>query len=279
MAGGRARVVVWLVVYWAVQAAVVFGVTLAWFGTFPEDGAWYTNPVRRETLELVGERDTMTLMLVAVGVITAAQACFVMPVRRPGLSGRHGRSLRVSLVAAGLAVGALVLVSLFGVHSLAVLTLGDGEGESVDLLGNAYGGPEAWFVVVCAVCWAVPTALLIAFVRRGRRETVLARIASRVLIGTAAEVALLIPLDVMVRRKTECYCAEGTFWGLTLAGWAGVFAAGPAVFLPLLAKRRKRWYGGHCAACGYDMSSTPNADRCPECGVGWRGSGEGTEIG
>jgi rubrerythrin len=50
----------------------------------------------------------------------------------------------------------------------------------------------------------------------------------------------------------------------------GIVALGPAVLLPILSRRRKRWYAGRCDACGYDMTGTPSADRCPECGAGWR---------
>lgn len=264
----------WLLGYWAVQALVVCAGTLLWFATTPDNGWWYSNPLRADLLEVAFDPGFLLFVGIVTGVITLAQGLFLVPVRRPGLVGPRGRSLRLSLVSAGLAIGALVFGTAF-----ALVGVVDRQLEGVSAFFDRAPVPE-WVVlaVIGLVCWTVPTVLLIAYVRRGRRETVLSRIASRVLIGTAAEVCLLIPLDAMVRRKTDCYCAEGTFIGLTLAGWVGVFAAGPAVFLPLLAKRRKRWYGGHCAACGYDMSGSLDADRCPECGVGWRASGEGTEI-
>jgi len=45
---------------------------------------------------------------------------------------------------------------------------------------------------------------------------------------------------------------------------------GPAVLLPALGRRRKRYYQSNCPVCGYDMSGNAAAERCPECGSGWK---------
>ena len=122
------------------------------------------------------------------------------------------------------------------------------------------------------IAWAVATPLLVVFLSRGKRETRLGRLASLLFMGTVVEAAAIVPLDVMMRRKTDCYCDTGTFYALSACGTVGLFALGPAILLPILAKRRKRWYLGHCDVCGYDMSATPRAARCSECGAGWRGA-------
>ncbi len=116
--------------------------------------------------------------------------------------------------------------------------------------------------------WAVCTPLIWAFVRRGPRESQLSRLASRLFLGTVIETVAVIPLDVMVRRKTDCYCQEGTFWSLVLCGSAGFLMLGPGVFF-LLGRRRRRWLAGRCEVCEYDMSGCMDAERCPECGAGW----------
>lgn len=226
-------------------------------------GKW---PSLREYLDLATLPEFMLWMLGGIVVLTAAQALFVMPVRRPGVSGERGKGLRWSLCVAGLAIAALVLAAVMSVAG--VLDEYDVVDESV--IDWIPGSPWTLMAVVVLAGWAVATPLLVAFVRAGRKETVLARVSRRLLIGTVIETALLIPLDVMVRRKTNCYCWAGTYWGLTLCGAVGVFALGPAVFLPLLARRRATWYGGHCGVCGYDMSGDLKAARCPECGTGWR---------
>ncbi|MFM9995689.1 MAG: hypothetical protein ACKVU4_07805 [Phycisphaerales bacterium] len=53
-------------------------------------------------------------------------------------------------------------------------------------------------------------------------------------------------------------------WAVFRAGGAATPAPAPAAARPV-----KRWAEGVCIACGYDMSGTPNAERCPECGTTW----------
>jgi hypothetical protein len=201
-----------------------------------------------------------------IAVLTGAQALFLMPVRRPGMSRAGGKGLRSSLCVAGLTIAGLTLAAAMGIVGV-LDEYGVVEDAMIDWIP---GSPWTVMGAVVLTSWAVATPLLIAFVRAGRKETFLARLSRRLLIGTVVETALLIPLDVMVRRKTNCYCWAGTYWGLTLCGAIGVFALGPAVFLPVLARRRATWYGGHCGVCGYDMTGDMKAARCPECGTGWR---------
>ncbi len=201
-----------------------------------------------------------------IAAITLAQAVFVWPVRRPGAMGPKGKGVRTSLCVAGAAIGTLVLAAVAALYGLAD-EYDHWSAQAIDDL------PVPRLAVVAAIVgtgWLVATPLLVAFVQGGQRETVLARLSRRLLLGTMVEVALLIPLDVMVRRKTSCYCWAGTYWALTVCGAVGVFALGPAVFLPLAARRRKPWYAGRCAVCGYDMAGRMDAPKCPECGTGWR---------
>jgi hypothetical protein len=136
--------------------------------------------------------------------------------------------------------------------------------------------------VAALVGWGAGTPLILSFVRKRGHECALARVSAWIFLGTTVEAAAAIPLDVMVRKKTDCYCGESTFWTLTLCWAAGALALGPVVFLVPFSRRRKRWYAGLCDVCGYDMSGSMNAERCPECGTGWRvraGSAEGPTAG
>ena len=278
--------------FWLVQGVVLYFVQALLFVSQSEVDSGY-QPVMDEPLSPIGPRWaseprppkhfgqwpsweeytnllTMPEFILWMGggilAITLAQALFVWPVRRPGVMGPKGKGARTSLCIAGVAIGVLVL---------AVVMAWYGVADEYDLWG-----PRAiddlplprWLVVAVIVGtgWAVATPLLFAFVKSGRKETVLARLSRRLLLGTMVEVALLIPLDVMVRRKTSCYCWAGTYWALTVCGAVGVFALGPAVFLPLVARRRRAWYAGHCGVCGYDMAGRLDAPKCPECGTGWR---------
>jgi len=201
-------------------------------------------------------------------LLTAAvlllQWLFLLPIRRPAVSST-GVPILVSM-----AVGGLLIALLITAFVLAVGHILDAYGilDAFDVFG--VGDPGLLLLGVLAGCWVISTPLLIAFSRRARRETTLQRVASGIFLGTIIEAAALIPLDALLRRREDCICHNGTFFGLVICGSVGILVFGPAVFLPLVARHRKRWYGRRCPVCGYDMRGHLTADRCPECGAGWR---------
>lgn len=254
-----------LAAFWLVQAVVLWevqGFSYAWSASVGETHFWGEIPPLRVFVEAWTDPQFVAWMSGTLLVVTAAQALMVWPVRAPGVSSGKGRSVRSSLFAAGGVIGFLLFAFVAAVVEVSGL---DGP--------NTLGGAWGVFALCLALGWAVATPLLIAFSRPGPREDIVARLARRILAGTIIEVALIIPLDVIVRRRGSCYCAAGTYWALTICGFVGVIVLGPAVLCPLLAKRRKAWYGGHCGVCGYDMSGSPDAARCPECGTGWKEGG------
>jgi hypothetical protein len=126
-----------------------------------------------------------------------------------------------------------------------------------------------WMALAALPGWLAGTPLILSFLKRGPRESRLQRVSSRILLGTVIEAAAIIPMDVMVRRKTDCYCGAGTYWALTILGGVAMCALGPAALLAPIGRRRRRRREGRCEACGYDMRGA-RVDRCPECGAGWR---------
>ncbi len=210
----------------------------------------------------VGLRETFGAPSLAfAAVYVGLHVVFLWPIRRPGAAA-GGRSLFVSLCVAGLLVGLLAAGLVLAVGHAVIVT------ADLEVPGNER---MVWGSVGAMLAgWVVSTPLLVAFTRRGRAEDVLRRVSSRLFVGTIVEAAAIIPLDVLVRRREDCVCSTGTYLGLTLCGAVGLFVLGPAVLLPLLAKRRRRWYAGRCEVCGYDMTRTAGLDRCPECGSGWR---------
>ncbi len=230
------------------------------------DGFFGTWPTLENYLDLLANTEFVLFMLGTIAALTIAQMVFLLPVRRPGLAGEHGRSIKRSLYTAGAAIGLLLLASIMGIAGF----LDDVHDINLTTYIDFPGDPYTTFGGIILFGWLIATPILIRFSKPGRKEDVLARLSKKLFIGTIIEIALLIPLDVMVRRKTSCYCWAGTYWALTICGFIGIFALGPAVFLPILSKRRKTWYSGHCGVCAYDMSGTPDALRCPECGTGWK---------
>lgn len=204
-----------------------------------------------------GDANPVWFFWIAAGVAwPAATACLAVYCRR-------ATPVWISMMIAGLSAGLLLSGLVLGLWTLWNLT------------SSSPGGDAPWFTaaaVLAGVSWAVGTPLLISFARWKAPHTALGRVASRLLIGTIVEAAAVIPLDVMARRKTDCYCGEGTLWSLTICWAVGSLVLGPAVWLLPLSRRRRRWYRGRCVGCGYDVSGCPGAERCPECGLGWRAS-------
>lgn len=252
------------------QAVVLLLVMMAAIG---QDAFDFKDPLVLQVDEAIsrigdalGDGAFWRAVALAVAVVAGLQAAMVLPVRRPApvttrIMGAAGRSLWASIL-----VCSACCALLWGGALLAVLDI-------PWLLGKFdwSDGDYAWLLIAAPLAgWAVATPLMIRFVRGGQREDRLGRIASMLMLGTIIEVIALIPLNVMVRRKTDCYCGRGTFFALLACGTVGVVSFGPAILLPLLSRRRKRWYAGRCECCLYDMRGLPNADRCPECGAGWK---------
>lgn len=218
--------------------------------------------------------------------LCALQLVLLWPVRKPVLA-PSGWPLRLSAALAAL-LGSLLAVGLFAAVA-DIPWLVDKFGEPPPptrgnpFLAGSTHPPNGWRTegespvfqsfwltgLMLGVSWLILTPVFLAFLRRNRPETGLARLAARLFTGTVVEAVAIIPLDVMVRRKSDCYCEHGTFWALVGCIGVGTVVAGPAAWLPILARRRKRWWR-RCQACGYDMRGLPKAERCPECGTGWR---------
>lgn len=170
----------------------------------------------------------------------------------------EGLSVRASLIAAGFIAGMLVggLVGLgFGIIKLSA----NWEPKGDWTLLNS--------VAACAlVGWIAWTPILIAFARKRHHEDALSRIASRLFAGSAIEFVAIVPFEAMMRRKSSCYCDEGTFFALLATVTAGLITMGPAILLLPIGRRRRRLQHGSCLGCGYDLSGVGRDAVCPECG-------------
>lgn len=201
-------------------------------------------------------------------VLTGLQAVLLWPVRKPGVSTR-GWPMRFSVAVAGLSAAALVtglalaFTTCVELYDKYVPTAG-GVGAALFSADRLQWLVSGAFVLT----WAISAPLMLAYCRRTPApESALARIATRLFKGTVIEIVCLIPLDVMARRKLDCYCAAGTLWALTVCIGVGLVVAGPAAFLPLLARRRRRFYAQRCPSCLYDLAGLPAGAPCPECGA------------
>ncbi len=268
--------------YWLVQSIVlVFAIPLwAWQMTTDRDQPLGDLDQLRIVGEAYADGSFWVLWGVVNGVIIGLQTVLLLPVYKPRPRVVRGAPLLLSVAVMGVLVAALaggLVYGLFvGLHEL--------------LYRNSNTGPLGvdemmfWLIMLGVVLasWSGGSLLLWGFCTRRLRagamhEDVLRRVASRLFLGTMVETAAMIPLDVMVRRKTECYCVAGSYVALTVCGAVGLVVLGPLMVLPYVAARRKRWWQSRCDACGYDLASLLSAgrgvERCPECGAGWREGG------
>lgn len=257
----------WVLAYWLCQPLMVGVVFILWAALIADEDTMYGAGGLSDVLDMARQPGYWMYVLIFSGIFTAAQACYLWPVRRPRVTPGRGKSVRLSIAVAGLLVGLGGLALTVGIVGLVDRNL-EGVSDAIESMAV----PHRWvlLIVMVLLVWVVPSLVLARFCGRGPKERVLGRLANRLLLGTCAEAALLIPVDVMVRRNTNCYCSEGPFIGLTLLGMIGFVGAGPAVLMPLFHRRRQGWYRTHCGACGYDMSGGMDSAKCPECGTGWK---------
>lgn len=196
--------------------------------------------------------------LVAFGL----QALLLEPTLRPVARRTRGTSILVSVGVAGVLAAVLAGALLFAVVDAFAL----------------YEDPRsatAFFAVVTSA-WIAGTLLFRSFVRRRPRaspEELIGSIARFLLVGTAFEALAQIPLDVLIRRRTECYCFSASIVGWSLCIGVGLVVFGPAVLLPVLVRRRAAWYAERCDTCGDRLAVVATdartaAPRCARCGVG-----------
>ncbi len=261
--------------YWASQAALVLLVAPLWLmqgesvrGPEQPLGQWKWDWV----LRVLSSWEYWGSVLGVIATLMVLQSVLVWPVRRPRARNRKGVPLWAS-VGAGALLGTMLAAAIFfGLGTILQIN------EEIRPRWLRDSNLMGWvFAAWCSGSFVAGSVLMYGFclkrLRFGdRHEQVLAKVAATLFKGTLVEAVAILPLDVMFRRKSDCYCFAGTFWAFTLLIGAGLVTIGPAIFLPVLARRRKEWYGSRCDCCGYDMSGLDlrGVERCPECGAGWR---------
>jgi len=267
----RRRLLIWaagLVAYTVLLVPV--GTVLIVFVVMPpwgEEGAfgWLTNSV-----EALSEIAWWAYALPVSAVISLTQYLFLLPVvhLRPP-QGTRPQSLTRSLL-----LGALLAAAITASLGLALVELAgsllhgnfqeDPWGD--ELLSEVWIWPALFVMIVGS--WVFWTMLLLIFARRLWADTVLGRLVVMLLGGTIVELLVVLPIDVMVRRRTDCYCAGGTFLSLCVSAVGLLWLTGPGIVFALTARRRGMARKTHCGSCGQSKGPSPGPV-CPECGYKW----------
>jgi len=200
-------------------------------------------------------------------LVAVTQVLFLLPVvKRPVRMGSQGKPLVLSLIVIGVVASGLATGLLLACMELVRLLLNKDPGLEID----GTSGYVTWILIPLLASWTFWTILIIRFAHRRppKNPRVLRRAVGWLLGATILEVIVVLPLDIMVRRRTDCYCDTGTAHTLGLSAWALMWLSGPGIVLAVLSKRRQLWSDLYCPGCGYEKGPSPG-EKCPECAHSW----------
>jgi len=253
--------------------AFVVGVFIAPFALVPvmfEESA-YLGEYRNYLEALVGLDWIDNLdepdLLIFIGVIAlwaGLQTAFLSPIAgRPAVESQ-GRSMLPSVIAAAF-IGSLGCALLWVVLIEGLLAVVSADNDQFQ---NWYGGIVGTGYLTGLAVWIGGGFIWYVLLSRAgsmRNPAGLDRLVRRVFAGTCIELLLGVVIYLQVRRRTSCYCAMASFWGIVLGVATMFWMCGPWAVLLVTRQRRLQWARAACAQCGYPRRT--DATVCPECGA------------
>ena len=222
---------------------------------------------------------------ISVILFVGSQIIFFLPLVKPPNITSNGKPLFRSILIAGLFAAFLTI--LFGmlvmsiVHMSMKMPSDDGWAifsllfvgwwavEWSDFFSSAMLPEMYIFYVefgVLLLSWMFWSWLLWVFVQRRHKDpSSLVRITGWLFAGTLFELLLAVPLMLIVRRRTDCYCATGSFGALILSIMGCLWLCGPGIVIALIWRKRP-WIKDHCFHCGYPRK-VAGVSNCSECGI------------
>ncbi len=195
---------------------------------------------------------------ITASIIVGTQLIFILPLVKPPRLTVKGKSLLlstciVSVVASVLTIGLISLVY----STITSLVLNLPKKDEIP--------EEEIFWTFLIATWIVWSICLVVFVLRKKRDpSSLVKITSWLFAGSLVELLLTIPIEIMVARRSDCYCATGSFMSLVFSFLAALWLFGPFMVI-LLIWRKRPWTKDHCFNCGYPRKLV-SSEECSECG-------------
>jgi hypothetical protein len=199
-----------------------------------------------------------TTWIISAAIIVGTQIIFILPMVQPPRLTVRGKSLLLSTCMASFIAALLTLTLVTFVYStITTMVLNLPKQDEIN---------ESFFWIILWASWAVWTICLLIYVHRQNRDpSTLVRCTSWLFAGSLVEFLLSIPLAIMVARRSNCYCATGSFVSLALSFVAAIWLFGPFMII-LLVWRKRPWTKDHCFNCGYPRKLI-NSTVCSECGI------------
>lgn len=233
--------------------------------------------------------DTITIddfwlySVISALIFTSSQIVFIIPMAKPPKLTTKGRSLRLQMLIAGL-LGTIftVILAMMVASIITTLILNKGDydqwGYAIVIFSGIWifegGLPDVddlydpMFLAhlgFIALSWCIWSFLLWKRIKLSKHDpSMLATFTGKLFAGSLIELILSIPLFVMVQRKSDCYCATGSFGALIMSVMASLWLLGPFIFIVLFWRKRP-WTRTHCYTCGYPRKIA-KATVCSECG-------------
>ncbi len=236
--------------------AMVSLVALDGFGSW----AQFEDDLRRLLRVVVSPADEANwAVFVGAMFLSLTQAAFLVPTCSPMASSGVPRSLRWTVISAAGVVA--VLSALWIAAVIQVLDLYTNH----QLPGGYLAFPA--LIVALGASWFYWSRVLAAASKSSDEPE--RAILRRLLGATGLIVAATIPLHVMARRKTDCYCVMGSFLTLAWGIASGVWLLGPWALGGMTRRMRRSLSGSFCMRCGHARGSIAIV-ACPECGHKFR---------
>ena len=197
--------------------------TLFWCLLYEPAEGWevWRGEVSRGTW-LFDEPAWWMLGVLPAALIATTQLLFIAPVLGIGIRVRKdGRPLWRSLIGAAF-VAAVGATAIF-------LALTDVVGLLLHGQAHEYEGEFSLFLVILiplVLSWLIWIPLLAVFCRRRPHRSTPGRLVGLLLGGTIVELLVIIPVDVLVRVRDQCYCSTASFHGTWLATLALLWLSG-----------------------------------------------------
>jgi hypothetical protein len=168
-------------------------------------------------------------LVIPILVLLVLQVAILAPVLgKPALQPGTGRSIIVSGVLVGL-VAAFLLSGL--AMAIGEWFLAENAPNKFDQIAPRRS--SIIFLIALPISWGIIGSLFCVTLLRSSSHNVLKRIVFGVLIASAAEFVLLIPINYIISKRTQCICSTGSALALGLSVTALAVLVGPFILLVL----------------------------------------------